>query len=177
MSRIGFDTQPLDFLTDEDVAWARACIWPGELYRLRRFDEAVRALRSLEDDDTKVKLHRLNATLVPSRLPEILRSIPGEAVLIIVQTLVRAYMDNERREAYLRAMRQWLGATPRGRVAWVELELEPGTPGEPPAAITAHVPDGAGGVADFLLARCSYHPREIDIRSGAAAFHRAMAWR
>jgi hypothetical protein len=177
VSRIGFDTQPLDFHNDEDVHWARSCIWPGELARLQRFDNAIKAFRSLGPDDAPVTLHRLNATLVPARLPEILRSIPGEAVLLIMQTLVRAYMDSERRDAYTRAMRNWIAATPRGRVAWIELELEPGVPGEMPATITAHIPDGDGGVADIVLARCSYHPREIDVRPGAAQFQRAMAWR
>lgn len=175
VSRVGFDTAPLDFRNDEDVHWARSCIWPGEVARLRRFDAAITAFRSV--DDAPVTLHRLNATLVPARLPEMLRSIPGEAVLFILQTLVRAYMDNERRDAYLRAMRNWVAATPRGRVAWIELELEQGLPGELPAAITAHVPDGHGGVADIVLARCSYHPREIDVRAGAKEFQRAMAWR
>ncbi len=177
IARVGFDTLPLDFTSDEDVRWARACIWPGEQARLQRFDLAVRALRSLGPADAPLALHRLNATLVPARLPELLRAIPGEAVLLVFQTVVRAYMDVERREAYVRSMRNWVASTPRGRVAWVELELEPGTPSEPPAAITAHVPDGNGGVSDLLLARCSYHPKEIDVRKGAALFQRAMAWR
>lgn len=177
VTRVGFDTQPLDFTTDEDVQWARACIWPGEVARLTRFDAAVRAFRDLDETDAPVTLHRLNATLVPARLPEILRSIPGEAVLFVVQTVMRAYMDVERRELYMRAMRSWLAATPRGRVAWLELELEPGSPSDPPAAILAHVPDGDGGVSDHLLARCSYHPRELDVRPGAQTFARAMAWR
>lgn len=177
VARVGFDTLPLDFATDEDVSWARACIWPGELARLQRFDHAVRALRSLGPADAPLALQRLNATLVPARLPEVLRSIPGEAVLLVFQTVVREYMEPERRETYLRAMRSWVASTPRGRVAWIELEIEPGAPSEPPAAITAHVPDGSGGVSDLLLARCSYHPREIDVRKGAALFQRAMAWR
>jgi hypothetical protein len=177
ISRVGFDTQPLDFNTDEDVHWARACIWPGEHARLQRFDRAVHAFRSLGPDDAKVTIHRLNATLVPARLPEILRSIPGEAVLLVFQTVMRAYMDSERRDTYVRGMNNWIASTPRGRVAWLELEIEPGAHGELPAAITAHVPDGNGGVSDILLARCSYHPREIDVRKGALVFQRAMAWR
>jgi hypothetical protein len=175
--RLGFDTHPLDFHHDEDVAWARACIWPGELARLRRFDAAVAALRSIGANDVPVSVQRLNATLVPARLPEILRSIAGDTVLFIVQTLVSAYMDAERRDAYERAMRSFIASSPRGRVAWLELELDRASPTEPPAALIAHVPDGDGGVHDLMLARCSYHPRVIDIRAGAQQFQRAMAWR
>jgi len=175
--RLGFDTHPLDFGEDEDVAWARACIWPGDRARLRRFDAAVAAFRSLGPDDVQVRLQRLNATLVPARLPELLRSLPGDAVLFVVQTVVAAYMDPDRRDTYQRAMRSFIASTPRGRVAWIELELDHTLPGEPPASLIAHVPDGDGGVNDLLLARCSYHPREITVRAGAQSFQRAMAWR
>lgn len=175
--RLGFDTHPLDFHHDEDVAWARACIWPGELGRLRRFDAAVAALRSQGEDDVPVSVQRLNATLVPARLPEILRSLAGDTVLFVVQTIVAAYMDAERRDTYQRAMRSFIASTPRGRVAWLELELDRTLPTEPPAGLIAHVPDGDGGVHDLMLARCSYHPREISVRAGAQQFQRAMAWR
>jgi hypothetical protein len=175
--RLGFDTHPLDFRDDEDVAWARACIWPGELSRLRRFDGAVQAFRSAAADEVQVRMQRMNATLVPARLPEILRSLRGDAVLFIMQTVVAAYMDAERRDAYQRAMRSFISSTPRGRVAWIELELDRAAPNEPLAALTAHVPDGDGGVHDLLLARCSYHPRELEVHAGAQLFQRAMAWR
>jgi hypothetical protein len=74
-------------------------------------------------------------------------------------------------------MRSFIASTPRGRVAWIELELDHAPPSEPPASLIAHVPDGDGGVHDLLLARCSYHPRDIHVRAGAQLFQRAMAWR
>lgn len=167
VARVGFDQAPLDFTGEDDTAWARACIWPGELERLRNFDDAVAALRS--DPPT---IQRLNATLVPTRLVEIFRSLPEDALLLVYQTVVRAYMDPDRRETYVRGMRSFVAQSPPKRVAWIELELD--DLGPPPASLTAHVPDGEGSVHSFVLARSSYHPREIDVRAGAAAFARAM---
>jgi hypothetical protein len=165
--RVGFDQAPLDFVAGDDVAWARACIWPGERERLRRFDEAVAALRA---DPPKV--HRLNATLVPGRLVEIARALPEDALLLVYQTVVRSYMDPDRRDVYVRGMRSFIAQSPPRRVAWIELELD--DLGPPPASLVAHVPDGEGSVHSFVLARSSYHPREIDVRAGASAFARAM---
>ncbi|MGZ3419860.1 MAG: DUF2332 family protein [Polyangiales bacterium] len=169
VARVGFDQAPLDFVQGDDAAWARACIWPGENERLRRFDEAVAALRAASD---QVKLQRLNATLVPTRLVDIFRSLPEDTLLLVYQTLVRAYMDPDRRDAYVRGMRSFVAQAPRTRVAWIELEIDDFGP--PPASIHAHVPDGAGSVHTFVLGRCSYHPHEIDVRAGAGAFIRAM---
>src|SRR2546423_1201056 len=38
--RVGFDAAPLDVRFDEDVAWLRACVWPGQDARLAAFDHA-----------------------------------------------------------------------------------------------------------------------------------------
>lgn len=69
IARIGFDTQPLDFKSDEDVHWARACIWPGEHARLQRFDRAVQAFRAVGPDDAKVTLNRLKCDSRPLASP------------------------------------------------------------------------------------------------------------
>jgi hypothetical protein len=167
VARVGFDQAPLDFTRDDDTSWARACIWPGELERLRNFDDAVAGLRT-----EPPTIHRLNATLVPTRLLELSRALPEDALLLAYQTVVRAYMEPERRETYVRGMRSFVAQSSPKRVAWLELELD--DLGPPPASLTAHVPDGEGSVHSFVLARSSYHPREIDVRAGAAAFARAM---
>ena len=56
----------VNFLANEDVAWGRACIWPGDRKRLDAFDAAVRQRRLLGNE---VQLSRVNAGVVPGRLP------------------------------------------------------------------------------------------------------------
>jgi hypothetical protein len=82
--RVGFDVQPLDFHRDDDVAWARACIWAGAAQRVERFDRAVREWRCAEQFEVPPALHKLNASLVPARLPELLARVPTGGVLVLV---------------------------------------------------------------------------------------------
>src|SRR5262249_37696889 len=43
VTRIGFDSRPLNVLSHDDVLWLRACIWPGDTDRLERFEAGVHA--------------------------------------------------------------------------------------------------------------------------------------
>lgn len=170
VARIGFDIAPLDFIDGDDAAWARSCIWPGDLSRLRRFDQALETLRSMPLG-ARPRVQRLNATLVPARLPELLRALPENGLLVIYQTVMGAYMEPDKNELYARAMRAFIASSAK-RAIWIALEVD--DEGPPPASIVAHVADGHGGVSDFVLARCSYHPRVVDVRAGATAFGRAV---
>jgi len=44
--RAGIDLNPLDVTSEQDVAWLRACIWPGETERMARFEAAVSVART-----------------------------------------------------------------------------------------------------------------------------------
>jgi hypothetical protein len=163
--RVGFDVRPLDFKVDTDVAWARACLWPGATHRVARFDNAVREWRALAASDTAPTLHALNASQVPSRLPKILAALPESALLLVFQTVLRDYMDPHKRQRYEDGMRQWLAGVPPRRAAWLEAETtsHPGS-----LAITAHVPDGAGGVSSMSLALTHVHPAVVGVHAQEA---------
>jgi hypothetical protein len=161
--RAGFDLQPLDFKVDGDIAWGRACLWPGATQRLARFERAVRAWQApTPTGDAAPTLSALNASLVPSRLPRILAELPRDALLIVYQTIVRDYMDTQRRDRYEDGMRRWLASLPARRAVWIEGE----TTSHPAALdITAHVPDGAGGVSSMSLANTHVHPAVVDVHA------------
>ncbi len=168
--RIGFDTDPLDVLSEADVTWMRACIWPGESARLERFERAVETMREVAGRPGAPELLRLNAGLVPVRLEALARAMPPSGLLIVYQTLVRGYIDPEREQHYARNMRSFLAARPKATAAWIELELTDNDPrGSEPAAMTAHVHGGGGVIVSLPLARCGYHPTTLAVDAAAAS--------
>lgn len=156
VARLGLDRAPLDVRADDDVAWMRACIWAGETARLERFEAAVAALRAALVRG-QVAIERAEIGDVPARLAR----LPEDAFALAYQTVVREYLAPEDEAAYDRGMRAWLDARPPGSAAWIELEkAPPGAPGPAglPAALTAHV----RGQKSIILARCGWHPTQIE---------------
>ena len=164
--RVGFDLSPLDFKVESDVTWARACLWPGAGHRTARFDHAVREWRApVGPRDAAPELHALNASLVPARLPAILSALPEKALLFVYQTVLRDYMEPQRRARYEDGMRRWLAGVPPRRAVWIEAE----TTSHPASlAITTHVPDGAGGVSSMELALTHVHPVVVGVHAQEA---------
>jgi hypothetical protein len=164
--RVGFDVQPLNFHRDDDVAWARACIWAGAAQRVERFDCAVRQWRSREQFEESPVLHKLNASLVPARLPELLARVPTGGVLVLYQTALREYMASFQRRRYEEGVRQWLASTPPRRAVWLEAEATP----ERQAAfgIVAHVHNSAGAIQSMELGYTNVHPESVRVRTKGA---------
>src|SRR2546421_1763182 len=106
--RVGFDVRPLDFRGDADLAWARACIWAGDVHRLTQFDRAVAELRTSYRLKTPPTVRLMNATFAASKLNELLAKMPKDGLLIVYQTLVRDYIETEKKSRYEASMRRWL---------------------------------------------------------------------
>jgi hypothetical protein len=166
-ARLGFDNSPLDLKREEDVAWARACLWPGEAHRLESFDQAVAALRSMAASSDAVVVERLNATLAPSRLSRLVRAVQGRALVFAYQTFVRDYLEPAMRDRYREGMLEWVLSSPQA--VWLEMELA-AEGGIYPATLTAHLADDRGGVRTLCIARCGYHPTVIEVLPDHARF-------
>jgi hypothetical protein len=172
--RVGFDLQPLDFKRDDDVAWARACIWAGSAQRVARFDRAVQQWRRSEQIQAPPTIHRLNAALVPPRLPELLAKLPAQGVVVLYQTACREYMAEAKRRQYEEGVLRWLAQVAPGRAVWLEAEATPER--QAAFAIVAHVPDGSGGVRSMELGYTNIHPETVHVHTkGAAEFARYFA--
>lgn len=167
--RVGFDVRPLDFNVDSDLAWARACIWAGDVHRMVQFDRAVSEWRVSDQLKASPVLRVVNATFVASKLPELLAKVPNDGLLIVYQTLVRDYIENDKIDRYETTMRRWIASLPRGRAAWIELEAASGARDRTSFDITAHVPDGCGGVQSITLASTTSLPTMLDIQAQSAA--------
>jgi hypothetical protein len=171
VSRQGYDTHPVNVLDDEDVAWAQACLWPGEPLRFEVLASAVRAFRELAATPARVELHCEPATVVPRRLSRISRTLPDRAVVFPYQSLLRDYLGSHKRAQYVGGMQEWLSRSAAGSAFWAELELVEDS-GEMPAQIVVHAATG-GGFESFALGRCTYHPSSVTVLPGAADLSRA----
>jgi hypothetical protein len=162
--RVGFDIAPLNFMLDEDVAWGRACIWAGAVERAARFERAVAEWRKREPPPP---VHKLNSSLVPARLPELLSKFPAAGLIVVYQTVTAEYMDPMKRDQYESGMRRWLARCSPRRAVWVEAECSPDRPSAA-MQITAHVPDGAGAVRTINLGWTSVHPSVVHVNATGA---------
>jgi hypothetical protein len=171
VARLGFDADPGDPTRPPDVQWLRACIWPGDNERLARLDEAIAAFVSAAERGERPVVERVRAKHVPARLQRIERTCDPSALLLIVQSFVREYLDPSEADPYATAMASFLASLPAGRAMWVQLELS--APGDrPPAEIVAH----ASGGAPVRIGRCGYHPRTVVVeREGLARLRETIA--
>ncbi len=162
--RIGYDTHPLDVRNEEDVRWLRACIWPGEIDRLSRFESAVNLFRAaLESGRDWPELSTLSARLVPQRLSGLMETLPGNGVLLAVQSFLRSYLEPEQRTDYEEKMATWLRTSGPGRALWCVCEPSDDPGGAWPAEVHVSFLARTGSVESFVLGRCDYHPTRVSV--------------
>ncbi len=155
LARVGFDRSPIDVRQDDDAAWLRACVWPGDSERLRRLDQAIEAARR---QTPPLEVARVSARHVVARLRRLARETDPGATLVVLQSFVRDYMEADERDDYARQLTEWMSRQPVGRALICELEL-PADGLSPPAQLVAW----PSGHARISLARCSYHPSQLEI--------------
>jgi hypothetical protein len=90
--RMGVDREPVDVRDDEAIAWLRACIWPDQIERVQRFDEAVSMARHAPPT--------ILAGNVLDVLADAIAAAPTDAHLCLFHTHVVAYFLNEERAAF-----------------------------------------------------------------------------
>lgn len=162
-ARVGFDPRPLDAGRTEDRAWLRACVWPGQLDRLRRLDAAIGAFQRATPAP---EITLLRAASVPHRLPALSERVGSGGLVLVYQTLVRGYLPSEEREVYEGAMLAWLQQGRRGERAWVTLELEDEHDPELNCPIDVQV--ATGGASESIRLGCTgYHPEVVDVDAKA----------
>lgn len=153
-ARIGLDRAPVDLRREDEVAWLRACLWPGQHARKARFEAAVDAAKSALSKG-EMTVEAVDATEMPAWLERYSRAHP-EVVVFAFQTVFAAYLPPEVRRAYVDGMNAWVAGDSHRRL-WVELERA-SNDSRLPAELRAHVGDRS-----FAFASCEYHPYAINI--------------
>lgn len=150
--RLGYDLKPGDVYDEDAMAWLHACIWPGEIARLARLDDAIEAGRESAERG-ELTLHAASLPDVPVRLDQDLG--PNPPFVLAYQTIVRDYLTPADQAIYRQGMVDWL-ARHEGAAAWVELEHDPRGA---PCVIELH--RWQRGLQSTLLATCGPHPATV----------------
>jgi hypothetical protein len=163
VARVGIDANPLDVRSDDDAAWLRAAVWPGDPARAARLDAAIAAMRATHGP-TAPELIASPLAGAPEVLAKVAARVPPRTLILAYQTIVREYLSDPDRVAHEEGMRSFLRSVRPGDAVWVELELDRrGGRGGYLAALDAH---HAGGT--LRLAHCDFHPRELLVDENAA---------
>jgi hypothetical protein len=161
VQRVGFDRAPIDVRDDDALTWLSACVWPGQVERLRLLEAAAACARDARSRG-QMSLEAADLSDVPGRIA----GLSSDTVVYAYQTIVRDYLLPEVARRYDDAMRAWLIAHPN-RAAWAELERAPqGAPG--PTEIRVHFAHD-GRVRTLAVASGDYHPGALRLDGPALA--------
>jgi len=125
-ARVGVDLSPLDPTSADDARWLLACLWPDNLPRFTRLQEALSIARTAVDPPT---LHRGD---IIEDLAAVAATIDPAIPLIVFHSWVAAYLTAARQAALVQAVRA-LSATRPVHYLYAEQTTEtPGLPTPPP---------------------------------------------
>lgn len=121
--RAGIDLNPLDVTDEDDVAWLRCLIWPGQAEREERLGAAVTVAR--RDPPRLVRGDLID------QLPALAAEAPQGATLVVFHSAVLAYIEESRRREFAAAVRQldgvWLSNEAPDVLPGVSTRLPPTT--------------------------------------------------
>lgn len=104
MWRAGLDLNPLDVTNDDDMAWLRCLVWPGQPEREERLFAAIKTARS---EPPQVAQGDLLADL-----PSLVERAPANSTVVVFHSAVLAYLDTTARQAFADLIRdlgvRWL---------------------------------------------------------------------
>jgi hypothetical protein len=90
--RVGIDAAPLDPTDAGDRRWLEACLWPEQTGRIARLQAALGVAG--RHDDVEVVVGDL-----VERLPDVLATVPGDHLPLVVHSAAVAYLDAAARDA------------------------------------------------------------------------------
>ena len=99
--RAGIDLNPLDVRSLEDASWLRALVWPEQIERRAVLDAAM--------DLAKTDPPLLVAGDLTIALMEVAELAPADATLVVFHTAALTYVEQTRRETFVRDVRQVRG--------------------------------------------------------------------
>ncbi len=164
VDRVGVDLDPVDLRDPERRRWLRACIWPEQLERFRRFDAAVATFLAEADPP------RVVAGDAVDELGDVIESLPDDAHVVVIWSWFLTYLRRDRRAA-LDAALDLIGRSrpltlisaeaPRVHPAFDD----PGLPGDEPGEFRTIVGLSRwrdGHREDAVVGRCHHHVQWLD---------------
>jgi hypothetical protein len=108
--RAGIDLRPLSPRDEDDRAWLRTLVWPGQEDRRRRLDAAL--------DLAAASPAQLTAGDLVESIDAVIASAPEDATVVVFHSAVLVYLEEPQRERFAAEMRD------RSDVTWVSNEGE-----------------------------------------------------
>jgi len=165
--RIGFDIAPLDVREPDAARWLRACVWPSDTQRLARLEQSIACFTAAA---TGAAAPRLVACTLPE-VPVRLDALPGESLIVCMQSIVRDYLPAAERNLYEAEMRALLLRRPARATLWAELEMDPerATSQENSATLRVRYAAEPDALRELTLARTHPHPKRLFVDAAAVA--------
>jgi len=110
--RGGIDLNPLDLHDDDEVAWLRNLVWPGQEERLARLAAAIEVARA------EPPPHVVSGDLLTG-LPDLLAQVPDGVTPVVFHSAVIAYLERADRERFAATMTDLVAS---GACRWVSNE-------------------------------------------------------
>ena len=161
-SRRGIDVDPIDVGDPTALRWLRACLWPHDTQRLRRFDAAAAIARA-----QRWPLSAVGDAAVA--IGAWLDDVPADTLPVVFNSWVLSYFDAPLLRHYVdtvlgevaRRGAAWISADdPRlSRTWWPDLPSTEAAQRPNATSWTVARPDGHGGVAWQLAATSHAHGR------------------
>jgi hypothetical protein len=151
-ARVGVDINPVDLDDEEAVRWLRACLWPHDVERARRFDLALAIAR----DRTWPVLREADCI---DALERWLDCVPADVLPVVWNSWVLAYLEPSERSRFVSTVETLI----RER-SLVWLSAESPSLGHYPCDAPAPALPEAEYVAGTLWTMCSR-------KAGAAHYH------
>jgi hypothetical protein len=122
--RAGLDINPLDVTNDEDVAWLRCLVWPGQTEREERLDAAIETARKAPPEVARGDLL--------ADLPALVARAPVDCTVVVFHSAVLAYVDPAIRHEFAALTSdlgvRWLSNEGVGVLPDVEVPAHEGAP-------------------------------------------------
>ena len=109
--RCGLDLNPLNVHNDDDARWLLSLVWPEHSQRRRRLASAIKLAQSSE-----LSLHQ--GDLV-SDLPDILATVPRDALLVVFHTAVLVYVSEDARRDFANVLTE---TSKHRNIVWISNE-------------------------------------------------------
>jgi hypothetical protein len=168
--RVGFDRFPLDVFNDDHLLGLRACIWPDQPGRMRRFEESVAGYARMVESGIMPRFFEGDIIQAAELLPKLIPAdVPTPHLMLVFNSAVTVYFGDGEYERLRNNLMRSLSQLPDGvSVVWIEAEMpryNEVAERDKHFMVKMRVPF-MGGISSFFLGELEAHPTNLYVNPG-----------